>query len=68
MKAANSIQKFRNMKLRPSALARYSSSTSVEAYSEKMVGWSVGLLVYHKKLWYFPHWDFAETWQDDRGQ
>ena len=52
----------RSLKLRPSALARYSSSTSVEAYSEKMVGWSVG----HKELWYFPHTDFLETLHDVR--
>ena len=48
----------RSLKLRPSALARYSSSTLVEAYSEKMV--------YHKKLWYFPHTDFLETLHDVR--
>ena len=66
MKSANSNQKFRNLKLRPSAVARYSSSTSVEAYSEKIVGWLVGWLVCHKKLWYFHSNDFPETLHDDK--
>ena len=49
----------KSMKLRPSPLGRYSSSTSVEAYSQKIVD--------HKKLWYFHSNDFFETWHDDKG-
>ena len=51
----------KSMKLRPSPLGRYSSSTSVEAYSQKII------VVHHKKLWYFHSNDFFETWHDDKG-